>query len=162
MLFMEEPIQKCIALLADQKLTIAFAESVTTGALCLKFGIVPNSGKVFKGGIVCYDGDIKLKYLGVSKEVVDKYTPESAEVTEQMAKGLKYLLDADVSVAVTGLCSAGGSECEGKPVGTIFTNVLYKNNHYAIREVFAGHPQEIVDFAVEDIINKINGILTGN
>ena len=159
---MEEPIQKCIALLSVQKLTIAFAESVTTGALCLKFGIVPNSGKVFKGGIVCYDGDIKLKHLGVTKETVEKYTPESAEVTEQMARGLRDFLEADISVAVTGLCSAGGSECEGKPVGTIFTNIFHNNRHFSHREVFAGNPQEIVDFAVEDIINKINLMLTGN
>ncbi len=159
---MEEPIQKCITLLSDQKLTIAFAESVTTGALCHKFGIVPNSGKVFKGGLVSYDGELKLKYLGVTKEMVDKYTPESAEVTEQMAIGLRDFLEADVSVAVTGLCSAGGSECEGKPVGTIFTNILFNNRHYPIRKVFAGGPGEIVDFAVDDIIKEINLMLTNN
>jgi len=156
---MEDSILKCIELLSDKKLTISFAESVTTGALCHKFGIVPNSGEVFKGGIVCYDGDIKLKYLGVSKEIVDKYTPESAEVTEQMAKGLKNFLNADISVAVTGLCSVGGSESEGKPVGTIFTNILYNGKHHPLRKVFAGSPKEIVDFAVDDIINEIIQIL---
>lgn len=159
---MEDPVSKCIALLSNKKLTISFAESVTTGALCLKFGIVPNSGQVFKGGLVCYDGDVKLKYLNVSKEMVDKYTPESAEVTEQMANGLKGLLEADVSVAVTGLCSPGGSECAEKPVGTIFTNIFYNNKHYPLRKVFTGSPQEIVDFAVNDIIKEINQILEFN
>lgn len=156
---MKTSIEKCISLLSAKNLTISFAESVTTGALCLKFGIVPNSGKVFKGGLVCYDGDLKLKYLAVTQEMVDEFTPESAEVTEQMAKGLKKFIGADISVAVTGLCSAGGSECAGKPVGTIFTNILINDKHYPLRKVFSGNPEEIVNFAVEDIINEINKLL---
>lgn len=156
---MKTPIEKCISLLIDKNLTISFAESVTTGALCSQFGIVPNSGKVFKGGLVCYNIDLKVKYLGVTQEAVDEFTPESAEVTEQMARGLKDFVDADISVAVTGLCSAGGSECEGKPVGTIFTNILFKDKHYPLRKVFSGTPNEIVDFAVKDIINEIRFIL---
>lgn len=156
---MNTSIEKCIDLLINKKLTIAFAESVTSGALCYKFGIYPNSGQVFKGGLVCYDGDLKLKYLNVTQEMVDKFTPESAEVTEQMAIGLSDFIDTDISVAVTGLCSPGGSECVGKPVGTIFTSILYKNQHYPFRKVFSGNQDEIVSFAIEDIINEINKLI---
>src|SRR5690606_25419755 len=118
--------KKCFTILYKQELTIAFAESVTVGALSYKLGLMPEIGKVFKGSLICYDGKIKEKYLGVTSQMIEEYTPESAEVTLQMAKGLKNFFNADISVAVTGLSDSGGSESESKPVGTVFFNIFFK------------------------------------
>jgi nicotinamide-nucleotide amidase len=38
-----------------------------------------------KSGIVCYDACIKQDVLGLPAELVEKYTPESAEVTKELA-----------------------------------------------------------------------------
>lgn len=56
--------------------------------------------------------------------LIEKYTPESAEVTKEMAIRLKKMMGADAVVSVTGLTTSGGSEGPGKPVGTMFYCVL--------------------------------------
>lgn len=152
---MQSIFQSCFICLKNKKLTIAFAESVTSGALCYQFGMIPGSGEVFIGGLVFYDGELKKKYLGVTKELIDEFTPESAEVTRQMALGLKKFTEADVCVAITGLSSAGGSESKEKPVGTIFTHILLNGNHYPLRKVYSGSGADIIDFATKDIIAEV-------
>lgn len=125
-------------------MTIAFAESATAGRLSAELSLIPDCGKVLKGGIVCYDACIKQDVLGVPESLIEKYTPESAEVTKEMALRLRKFIKADICVAVTGLTMPGGSEGPGKPVGTMFIHALIKEGSHAVREVFTGTPEEIV------------------
>lgn len=134
----------CAKVLMDQKLTIAFAESASAGRLSAEFSLVPECGGMLKGGIVCYDACIKQDVLGVPKELIEKYTPESAEVTRELAARLQNFMKADIQVAVTGLTTPGGSETSEKPVGTMFIHALIKQKPFALREVYKGSPEEIV------------------
>ncbi len=131
-------------LLKQHKLTISFAESATAGRMAAELSLIPKSGDVLKGGIVCYDACVKEELLGVPKELVEKFTPESAEVTREMAKRLGTVMKADVQVAITGLPMPGGSETEMKPVGTMFIDALVKGRHISEREIFNGTAEEIV------------------
>lgn len=149
----------CFDKLKEKQLTIAFAESVSVGALCCRMGMIPGAGEVFKGGLVCYDGSIKKKYLGVEDELIEKYSPESAEVTAQMVKGLSEFFEADVSVAITGLSQPGGSENFSKPVGTIFYNILYRDKLNAYRKVYNGDAREVIKQAVEDIFVSVCDVI---
>ncbi|WP_205943825.1 MULTISPECIES: CinA family protein [Pedobacter] len=158
-MIMEELAKQCCQLLKNKKLTIAFAESVTSGALCAGFATVEGSGAVFKGGLVCYDGELKKQYLGVSDTMIEHYTPESAEVTRQMAIGLKDFISADIVVAITGLCSPGGSEAPYKPVGTIFTHILHQDKSLAYRDVFSGDAAAVISFAVTQTYQNIIKLL---
>jgi len=81
----ESKIISCSKIVADLGLTISFAESATAGWLCSKFALTDESGKILKGGIACYDADLKVKLLGLSKGTIDRYTPESMEVIQEMA-----------------------------------------------------------------------------
>jgi nicotinamide-nucleotide amidase len=83
-----------------------------------EFALTEESGKVLKGGIACYDVDLKVKLLGVSQQLIDDYTPESMEVTRVMANGVKGTIYSGIQVTVTGLTTPGGSEPAEKPVGT--------------------------------------------
>src|SRR5947209_9751131 len=123
----------CHKLLKEQQLTISFAESATGGRLSAEFSLIPECGEVLKGGIVCYDACIKQDVLGVPQEIVERYTPESAEVTKELAERLGQFMKADIQVAVTGLTMPGGSETADKPVGTMFIHALVKGRHIAAR-----------------------------
>jgi nicotinamide-nucleotide amidase len=143
-------------LLAAKKLTLAFAESATAGRLSYEFSLTPASGDILKGGLVCYDACIKEDILGIQHELIEKYTPESAEVTKELAQRLhKVIPSADIFVAVTGLTTSGGSETPEKPVGTMFIHALIKGHDYAIREVFSGNAQEIVAATVDRVARLI-------
>jgi nicotinamide-nucleotide amidase len=146
---MENKISICSKLMAEQGLTIAFAESATAGWLCSEFALTEESGKVLKGGIVCYDADLKVSLLKVPQELIDQYTPESMEVTSAMAYRLPQLIPSDIQVTVTGLTTPGGSETPEKPVGTMFVFALIKGHEASFRKVFKGSCEEIIHQTIE-------------
>ncbi|MCE7042880.1 CinA family protein [Dyadobacter sp. CY312] len=153
-------ITECSQTLKEKGLTIAFAESATAGRLAAEFSLTENSGSVLKGGLVCYDAEVKTDVLGIDADFIEKYTAESEEVTEELAIRLKNLIKSDVQAAITGLTTPGGSETPEKPVGTIFIHIVIKDRSVAVREVFEGAPEEIVlltaDLVAKTIINELN------
>ncbi len=130
-------------LLREKHLTLALAESMTCGLMAHRLSNVPGTMDVLKGGIVCYDPAVKTSLCHVPAKMIEKYTPESQEVTDELAKNLSRLFDADIYVAITGLAAPGGSECPGKPVGSVFFSVYYKGKIYPLNKVFKGTPLEI-------------------
>lgn len=148
-------IETCSKLIAEQSWTIAFAESATAGKLAFEFSLSAYAGEVLKGSLVCYNACIKEDILGISKEMIDTYTPESAEVTKEMALRIRQLMKTDIAVGVTGLTTAGGSEEPGKPVGTMFYCVVIKGTVLERKKIFAGTPQEIVDLTLTQIAKSI-------
>jgi len=136
----------CGDLLVKHKLSVAFAESATAGRLASEFSLLPDAGKFLKGGIVCYDACLKQDILKVPEDLIEKYTPESAEVTLALARGLHHIINADLYIAVTGLTAPGGSEGPDKPVGTIFVAVVDGNQQVLCnsKTVLDGSAAEIV------------------
>jgi nicotinamide-nucleotide amidase len=151
----ESKISICSKLMAEQGLTIAFAESATAGWLCSEFALTEESGKVLKGGIACYDADLKVKLLGVAQELIDTYTPESMEVTREMANRLREIIPSDIQVAVTGLTTPGGSETPEKPVGTMFIFALISGREACFRKVFSGSCEEVIHQTIEATANLL-------
>lgn len=146
------PVIKSSKLLAEKELTVAFAESATAGKLSYEYSLTPDSGKILKGGLVCYDACIKEDVLGIPHELIKKYTPESAEVTKELARSLhKVVPSADVFIAVTGLTTAGGSETPEKPVGTMFIHAVISGQEFPVREVFSGSPEQIIAAAIKRV-----------
>ena len=154
-------VLQCARLLAQKKLSFAAAESATAGRLCAEFALTPHSGQILVGGLVCYDAGIKEQLLKVSASLVDKYTPESAEVTEAMAKGLSRLVKAEIHIAITGLVSAGGSETKEKPVGTMFMHILMGKQELKLRKVFDGKPNEVILQTIDYIAAELCVFLKG-
>ncbi|WAC13484.1 CinA family protein [Dyadobacter pollutisoli] len=144
-------ILNCSKALAEQELTLAFVESATAGRLAAEFSLTPDSGKILMGGLVCYDANLKIEILRVPKELIEGFTPESAEVTKELAERLQTYIPADIHVAITGLTTPGGSETPEKPVGTIFIYAIVKGKPIALREVFQGGPEQIVLQAVDRV-----------
>lgn len=147
-------LESCKAL-AENNLSITFAESATAGSLCAAYAMAPESGQVLKGGIVCYDAVLKEHILHIPPGIIKKYTPESAEVTEQLCRKLKKLINADVYVGITGLTTSGGSETKEKPVGTMFIHLIWAEKSIGVREVFKGTPQEIILQTIDRVARMV-------
>lgn len=141
-------LHRCAALLASLKKTICCAESATAGRFCSSLSLMPQSGQILIGGIVCYDANVKSTLLRVPKDLIETHTPESAEVTKALAEALPRLFSADVHVAITGLTAPGGSETADKPVGTIFIHARLNGKDFPVRQVFSGSPEQIMLQAV--------------
>lgn len=155
-------IETCSRQLSEQGLTIAFAESATAGKLAYEYAQTEYSGQILKGGLICYDASLKKDILGIPGKMIEEFTPESPEVTYEMAVRLKKMIPADVIVSVTGLTTPGGSEMPGKPVGTMFYCILINDEVYERKKIFTGAPEEIIDYTIEQIAKTIIKILEGS
>src|SRR5690606_18784704 len=139
-----EIVKACSKALADKQWNIAFAESASAGRMSAEFSMTEYSGKILRGGIVCYEVFVKEQILNVPHAIIEKHTPESDEVTQILAQQASKIFNSKITVAITGLTTPGGSESEEKPVGTIFFSIITPSKKINHRQVFKGSPEEIV------------------
>lgn len=156
---MDQRIAGFIRTLKEKKLSLALAESMTCGLGAHLLAGVPGTSEVLKGSVVCYTPEVKTGLFGISAAMIRRYTCESMEVTEVLARRLASLIPADIHAAITGLASKGGSECTGKPVGTVFLAILYNHKLYRQRLVFRGSPLEIRKKACFELYRMIQEII---
>lgn len=145
----------------QHKLTLALAESCTCGLVAAQLAPATGVSEVLLGSVVTYHVAAKQKLLGVKKATIETYSAESQQTTNEMALGLhRHLPEADVCVAVTGLCGPGASETPDKPVGTIFVTILVEGHAHEYREVFAGDADKLRQQAAGFIYAKLGELLS--
>ena len=136
-------------LLTQHKKTIATAESCTGGKIAQVLSSVPGASNYFKGSVVSYATETKIKVLGISPELIEKYSVVSAEVAQAMALSIQKIMLSDFAIATTGNAgpSKGDSAAE---VGTVFI-ALATPNEVLVQEFNFGQPREKV---LERAVNK--------
>jgi len=82
--------------------TLAVAESLTSGQIQARIGLISGASKFFQGGITAYSLDAKVKQLGVDRATAKACNAVSEEVARQMAKGVALAMDSKIGVATTG------------------------------------------------------------
>jgi len=132
-LTLEEVVGK---VLADHNLTIAAAESCTGGLLSSKITDVPGSSHYMIGGVVSYANEIKIKTLGVPRNVLEEHGAVSKTVALQMAKGVAEMMGTDIGVSATGIAGPDGGTPE-KPVGTVWMGFWIKGEQFALKAVLS-------------------------
>jgi nicotinamide-nucleotide amidase len=137
--------------LMERNLTIALAESITAGLATAKLAVYQGVNEMLVGGVVCYSETVKTDLMEVKPKLIEKYTAESQEVTDQLALHLPHVMKANIYAAITGLACEGGSETPEKPVGTVFFSVLMKGELHKRRVVLKGTPSEVRDQACEEL-----------
>lgn len=98
------------------KFHLACAESLTGGKLSAAFAAAPDSSQWFLGGVVAYEKRIKFEVLGVTPGPV-----VTAKAAQEMSQGLSDLMNAEFSVAITGV--GGPDPQDDMPVGTVFVAI---------------------------------------
>ena len=133
--------------LLDRRQTIAFAESLTGGAVSADFTLTPGVSAVHKGGVVSYTDEIKHKVLGVTQETLDKFTAVSEQTAAEMAAGLRRLYNTDIAVSLTGVAGPDGGT-EETPVGTVCFGFAVGESVTTARFVFSGGRERIIKKAI--------------
>jgi len=106
-------------LLKEHRLIIALAESATGGVISHLLTNVSGSSEYFKGSVVSYDNEIKEGVLGVRKDTLEKYGAVSSQVAEEMAEGVRKLMNTDIGLSDTGIAGPTGATSD-KPVGLFY------------------------------------------
>jgi nicotinamide-nucleotide amidase len=154
----EETLEKVVgALLAQKKLWLASAESLTGGGLAARITSVPDASKHFAGSAVCYSPDAKRQVLGVSQATIDGPGTVSEECAREMARGARRLFGADVAVSLTGV--AGPEPLEGKPPGTLWIGFATEDVEEAITLVVPGDRAQVRRWGEQAALNLLRRYL---
>jgi nicotinamide-nucleotide amidase len=129
-------------LLTNSKKTISTAESLTGGKIAATLVSVAGSSAYYKGSIVAYSAEAKVKLLAVSEESIKKFGTVSGQVAIEMAHGAREQLQTDYSIAVTG--NAGPTtDRNDKGAGVVFIAFVSENKEW-VQEFDFGQPREKV------------------
>ena len=105
--------------LKSKKQDLSIAESCTGGYVSNLITSIPGSSKYFKGSLIAYSNEIKIKELGVSPENINDFGAVSKEVVEEMAKNIRLKFKTSIGIASSGVAGPGGGT-KDKPVGTVW------------------------------------------
>jgi nicotinamide-nucleotide amidase len=142
-----------VAALIEKKLTIGSAESFTGGLFAKTITDVPGASKTFKGSLVSYSPEEKVRFLSINPEAIDKYGVVSKEIASQMAINGRKALNVDICVSFTG--NAGPEALDALSVGTCFIAIASKKFDCVYPVQFSGTRQEIREAAVSWIIGEL-------
>lgn len=150
----DEELQDAVMrLLMSRNLSIATAESITAGLVAHRLAQIPGASKHLRGGIICYDSQVKIEQLGVPRELIDKHTAVSAEVAEALAVNVRLKLKSDLGVSVVGY--AGPEAAPDKPVGATFAAVAWAGGVKVHSFNWGGTRTEIQSRAAKMALNAV-------
>ena len=127
--------------------TLGCVESFTGGLFAREMTKVPGASKFFKGGIVTYATEEKIRIVGVNENTVKQFGVVSQEVAGEMVAHGKYLLNVDYCISFTG--NAGPEAMENKPVGEIYIGICTQDLAQVQKFQLSGTRDEIQHRAVE-------------
>ncbi|MEM9000579.1 MAG: competence/damage-inducible protein A [Bacteroidota bacterium] len=144
----DESIEALIAkILVQKQMTLATAESFTGGKIAQQLTALPGASRYFKGTVVTYATETKIKLLGVDEALIDTYSVVSEQVAVAMARNARKLLNTDFAIATTG--NAGPTKGDSDvAVGTVFIAISTPQHTFAQEFAMGNHRERIVQKSV--------------
>lgn len=94
-------MKKVVKLLIEKNKTISTMESCTGGGVANAITNVEGASEILKFSAVTYSNEFKIK-MGVSKELIDKYSVYSVETAKEMSKNISNFTNSSYGVGITG------------------------------------------------------------
>lgn len=145
-------------LLRQRGLRLAVAESCTGGLLAHRLTNIPGSSTYFVGGIISYAYEAKVRLLGVRWETLEAFGAVSRETVLEMARGVRRMLSADISISVSGIAGPGGGMPE-KPVGLAWFGLCTRDFEDARSTISHGdrlsNKEQFADTALQILIDYL-------
>jgi PncC family amidohydrolase len=150
----EKVFVKCL----ENGITIAFAESMTGGALTYEIVKYPNASKIVIGSVISYQRKVKEQLLKVDSKIIDDYSIVSKEVSNQMVLGIFNQTKADLCISITG--NAGPSYEKNTKELEAYITILYKQKYanYHLRFIDQQREKNIKD-SIDFIYQKVYEII---
>jgi len=153
------------AKLEARGLKLACAESLTGGLLASTIVNQSGASKVFLGGVIAYDTNIKRTLLGVDSDLLDERGPVDPRVALEMALGVRRALAKGsftseasiVGIATTGV--AGPDNQDGKPVGLVYLAIAGLGEPELLELNLAGDRNTIRESAVSAALEALSARL---
>jgi len=148
-------------LLMEKSATMATAESCTGGFIAHSITSVPGCSAWFKGTVVAYSNEIKTNVLNVNSSDLLENGAVSPVVVEQMAEGVRDLMNVDFSVATSGIAGPDGGTTD-KPVGTVWIAVATSGKTYSKKFNFTNNRERNIIRSGQTALDLLRLILLNN
>lgn len=125
--------------------TISTMESCTGGGVANAITNIPGASSVLKFSAVTYSNEFKIK-MGVSSDVIDKYSVYSIETANEMSKSICSFTGSSYGVGITGKLNRVD---ENNPFGS--DNVVFISIYDSINDKFFTY-----DIEVKEMSRKLN------
>jgi nicotinamide-nucleotide amidase len=138
---MSKPELEIGNLLRNKGLSLGAVESASGGFISHLITNVPDSSDYYKGSIIAYKNEVKVRVVGVSEAAIQKYGAVSHQLAQEMARGGRKALKVDICLADTGIAGPGGSTPE-KPVGLFYLGLSSELVTESRKHVFSGNREQ--------------------
>ncbi len=152
--------QEIADMLHQEGLTLGVVESATGGLVSHLMTNVPGCSACYKGAVIAYSNEVKVRVVGVREEDIRQFGAVSQQVAEQMAEGGRKVLGADICLADTGIAGPTGAT-PGKLVGLFYFGLADGVGTYTRRHVFHGDREQNKQNATEAALGWLREYLLG-
>jgi nicotinamide-nucleotide amidase len=135
------------SLLTEKHMTLATAESFTGGRIAEEITSIPGASQYFKGSVVSYATETKIRLLEVPEALIQEHSVVSEEVAMTMAKNVRNILNTDFAIATTGNAgpTKGDSDAD---VGTVYVAISTPKRTFAEKFNMGNHRERVVEKSV--------------
>lgn len=139
------------------KKTISTMESCTGGGVANAITNVDGSSEVFKFGAVTYSNEYKIK-MGVSKNIIEKYTVYSQETADEMSKNITDFANSNYGIGITGQLNRVDPNNPSNESNIVYISIYDRdNNKYYREKVIVNEKERTIN--KDQVIKKIIKIL---
>ncbi|MDD5039066.1 MAG: CinA family protein [Dehalococcoidales bacterium] len=146
-------------LLRQRGLTLGIVESATGGLISHLITDVSGSSDYYKGAVIAYSNEVKIRVVGVKEATINEYGAVSPQVAEEMAAGGRRVLGADICLVDTGIAGPSGAT-PGKPVGLFYIGLSHQAGTHSRKHNFQGDREQNKRNAAEAALLWLKEYLT--
>lgn len=154
-------MEKVVKRLIELKKTISTMESCTGGGVANAITNVEGASEILKFSAVTYSNEYKIK-MGVSSEVIDKYSVYSMETANEMSKNISLFTNSNYGVGITGKINrvdkanlVGEDNIIYISIYDRDTDKYYNKKIKAIDDVRSKNKEMIIKIIEEELLNII-------
>ena len=150
--------KKVINKLIKKRISISVAESCTGGLISNTLVKHDGVSSIFSTGLICYSNRSKIKYLSVSKKILDKFGAVSANVAKEMVDKLYKKEKTKITISTTGIAGPkGGSKT--KPIGLVYIGIKFNNKNFIFKKKFSGTRLNIQSKTKDFVFKEIQKLI---
>ena len=128
-------MEEIVSLLTKLNKTISTMESCTGGGIVNAITNIPGASEVLKFSAVTYSNEYKIK-MGVSEDIINKYTVYSMEVADAMSKNIAMYSVSNYGIGVTGQLNRKDPHNNTSEMDKVYISIYDKDKDVYYNKVY--------------------------
>ena len=154
-------MEEIVKILRKNNKTISTMESCTGGALCNEITNIPGASEVLYFSAVTYSNEYKIK-MGVSSDVIDKYSVYSIETANEMSKNISLFTNSNYGVGITGKLNRADINNNYGDDNVVYVSIYDRDNNNFINrkiKVIENSRKENKEIIINEVIDVLKNIV---